>query len=81
MHKSSLRKRLRVNSYGSSRSEKYLSELLIGAQEILDVSKYTKSFDIDDVYISGILRLKLGLPLFHFKAVYVPELWSDFTFF
>ena len=52
-----------------------------GAQEILDVSKYTKSFDLDDVYISGILRFKQGLPLYHFKAVYVPELSSDFTLF
>ena len=50
------------------------------AQEILETSRLTKTFPIDDVYLSGILRVKRGLPLYHEKAVYVADLPGDFTF-
>ena len=55
-------------------------KLLKAAQEILETSRLTKTFPIDDVYLSGILRVKRGLPLYHEKAVYVADLPGDFTF-
>ena len=39
------------------------------AQVILDTAKVTKSFKIDDVFISGVLRYKAKLPIVHCRAI------------
>ena len=39
------------------------------AEVILKAAKVTKSYKIDDVFISGILRYKAQLPIIRYKAV------------
>lgn len=46
------------------------------AQVILNTAKMTKSYKIDDVFISGVLRYKAHLPIIRHKAVTFTKTWK-----
>ena len=50
---------------------------IIAAEKILEASKNTRPLKLDDVLISGILRRKTGISLYHTRTVYTPNVPWD----